>query len=422
MKKWMVWILAACVAVTGFGGTGTAAVQEDNGVTAVSGSAVDGLDAPALQFEQQKMSLCVGQRKRNPLFIQGDYVDVQWKVNHTQYAHVDQKGFVTLKKQGVGKEIQVTATVFFIRNQTAYEKQISYVAVGQIPVASLSLEAKKDYVFVGKQLHIKKICMPQNVSSKQVVWKSSNEAYATVNQKGYVKPKKAGTGKMVTISATTTDGSQVTAHIRIKIIDLKKPMIALTFDDGPSEAYTSRIVDKLEAYDARATFFVLGSRIQGKSIQKLLKRSVKNGNEIASHTYDHKNLASLGQEQIKWEETKTKQQIENGCGVSPVLLRPPYGSYSTTVKQNITVPMILWSIDTRDWQTRNTEKTVQAVMQQVSDGDIILMHDIYDSTASAAEQLIPKLAQKGYQMVTVSELATYKKKKLKSGNTYTALP
>ena len=195
----------------------------------------------------------------------------------------------------------------------------------------------------------------------------------------------------------------------------------LTFDDGPSYEYTSRIVNQLEKYDGHATFFVLGSHLGGRNIRKLIEKSVENGNEIASHTYDHRNLATLNTAQLQWQFTQTAQKIQAFTGKYPALVRPPYGSYGTTVQQVSTVPLILWSIDTRDWQTRNTSSTVNCVLNQVKDGDIVLMHDIYDTTASAAEQIIPELAKRGYQMVTVSELATYKKAKLQAGKNYSAI-
>ena len=102
----------------------------------------------------------------------------------------------------------------------------------------------------------------------------------------------------------------------------------------------------------------------------------ENGNEIASHTYDHRNLATLNTAQLQWQFTQTAQKIQAFTGKYPALVRPPYGSYGTTVQQVSTVPLILWSIDTRDWQTRNTSSTVNCVLNQVKDGDIVLMQKV----------------------------------------------
>ena len=193
----------------------------------------------------------------------------------------------------------------------------------------------------------------------------------------------------------------------------------MTFDDGPSVLYTKRVYQQLKKYDARATFFVLGCNLEkSQDVQKIVKASAKYGNEIASHTYNHKNLATLSVNEIQTEVSRTEQLIKKVTGVVPTLTRPPYGSMNDTVKSAIHTPLILWSIDTRDWQTRNADKTVDSVLGHVKDGDIVLMHDVYDQTASAAERIIPALVKEGYQLVTVSELATYKKAKLKNGTSY----
>ncbi len=102
-------------------------------------------------------------------------------------------------------------------------------------------------------------------------------------------------------------------------------------------------------------------------------------------------------------------------------MRPPYGAYNSSVLSCVGVPAILWSIDTRDWEHRNADRTVSNVLTQVKDGDIILMHDIHKATVDAAERLIPELKRRGYQLVTVSELAKYKQKSLSAGNVYTAI-
>lgn len=372
-------------------------------------------------FEETHIKIWPGKSKCNPLFIQGEYEDLTWKVSKNEYARVDRKGKVTLKKQGAGKKFKVTAILTYTREGILYTEEYSYTVQGMKYVSSLLIESKQDYVFTGKKLKLNVVCMPKNKINNAVRFESSNKKYATVNRKGIVSPKAAGFGKAVWITVHSTDGSKVKARKKLRIIDPNKPMVALTFDDGPSYEYTSRIVNQLEKYDGHATFFVLGSHLGGRNIRKLIEKSVENGNEIASHTYDHRNLATLNTAQLQWQFTQTAQKIQAFTGKYPALVRPPYGSYGTTVQQVSTVPLILWSIDTRDWQTRNTSSTVNCVLNQVKDGDIVLMHDIYDTTASAAEQIIPELAKRGYQMVTVSELATYKKAKLQAGKNYSAI-
>ncbi len=198
-------------------------------------------------------------------------------------------------------------------------------------------------------------------------------------------------------------------------IDISKPMIALTFDDGPS-CYTYIILNQLEKYHAHATFFVVGSRV--KKYSNIINRAHSLGCEIGNHTYSHPSLPSLSTSSVKSQISKTDTAIKNLIGHAPKLFRPPYGSYNSRVADNAGKPLILWSIDTRDWQTHSKSATVSKVLSSVKDGDIILMHDLYLPTCRAAKELIPKLKAKGYQLVTVSELAKYKGYKLKNGSSY----
>lgn len=187
-----------------------------------------------------------------------------------------------------------------------------------------------------------------------------------------------------------------------RIIDPKKPMVALTFDDGPHPKYTLKILDALEKYKGRATFFVLGSRAE--KYKNVIKSIDKNGNQIGNHTYDHKELTKLKSSQIINEITKTSDILNGIIGSRPDTVRPTYGSINNSVKLNAGAPLILWSIDTRDWKTRNKQMIINEVKGKVKDGDIVLMHDIYSTTADAAEVVIKDLSSKGYQLVTVNEL------------------
>lgn len=189
-------------------------------------------------------------------------------------------------------------------------------------------------------------------------------------------------------------------------IDYNKPMIALTFDDGPNKKQTTRLLDCLEKYDARVTFFLLGSNISGK--EDIVLRAHLLGNEIASHTYNHKMLTKLSPENLKYEIEQTDKEIEDIIGTKPKLIRPPYGSKNQDVYDAAGRPIVLWSIDTEDWKTRSASATVQSVMDNAADGEISLMHDIHSFSVDAAIELIPKLIDEGYQLVTVSELAYYK--------------
>lgn len=186
-------------------------------------------------------------------------------------------------------------------------------------------------------------------------------------------------------------------------IDPSKPMVALTFDDGPFAPVGNQIMDCLAQYGGRATFFVVGSRASSYPVE--LQRMVAEGHEIGNHTYDHKNLTRLNGTQIQREINLCDDAVQSACGVRPGLVRTPGGSKNGTVLANVHAPVILWSIDTRDWKTRNAAKTVNAVMSQVRDGDIVLMHELYPQSGAAALEIIPRLTAAGYQLVTVSEMA-----------------
>ena len=201
-------------------------------------------------------------------------------------------------------------------------------------------------------------------------------------------------------------------------INPEKPMIALTFDDGPGP-YTDRLLKCLKKNHAVATFFLVGSSVG--NYKSTVKSAYQMGCEIGSHSWSHPLLTRLDQTALAAQIQNTRRAIHNACGHEPTLLRPPYGAYNSTVASAAGMPLILWDVDTLDWKTRNVQSTIQSVMRDARDGSIVLMHDIHLPTVEAAERIIPMLRQKGYQLVTVSALAKYKKKKLQAGSVYTAV-
>ena len=199
-------------------------------------------------------------------------------------------------------------------------------------------------------------------------------------------------------------------------IDPEKPMIALTFDDGPHDIYTARILDALKKYGGKATFFVLGQRVGSHS--KILNRMIEEGNEIGNHSYSHPLLTTSTVEKIKREIAKTQEAVFRSTGFTPKLVRPTYGAVNQTVRATIHYPMIRWSVDTEDWKSKNVDKIVKEAMKGAKDGAIILMHDVYPTTAKAAEKIIQKLTKQGYQLVTISEMFKYRGNGLKAGKEY----
>ncbi len=185
----------------------------------------------------------------------------------------------------------------------------------------------------------------------------------------------------------------------------KNKAVALTYDDGPSK-YTNQILDCLESYNAKATFFVVGTNVN--RYPDILRRAHSLGMEIGNHTVNHPNLKNLSASAVASEINTNAAYIESATGARPDIVRPPYGSYSQATLSAAGKPFILWSIDTLDWKTRNADKTVNAVLSKVKDGDIILMHDLYSATANATERIVPALIDMGFDLVTVSELASRK--------------
>ena len=184
-------------------------------------------------------------------------------------------------------------------------------------------------------------------------------------------------------------------------------MVALTFDDGPYSPVTNRILDALEAAGGRATFFVEGDRVAGCA--SVLRRSRALGCQTAIHTWDHTNfLTRRTAEEIRAELDQCSQAVVEVLDEAPTLVRPIGGVLDDAVCAAVDYPIVLWSVDTRDWDTQNADATVSAVLDTVQDGDIVLMHDLYPATAEAVERLVPELVERGFQLVTVEELAQAK--------------
>lgn len=204
------------------------------------------------------------------------------------------------------------------------------------------------------------------------------------------------------------------AHIR-KDLDPEKPMVALTFDDGPYDRVTNRIVKVLAKHDSRATFFVVGNRVERYA--DTMKNAYNKGNQIATHTFDHGDLSKMKKKQIRRELKRAFRVMKKINGENPTMLRPPYGNVNDKMRQTIRIPMIYWNVDTEDWASRNKDKILSRC-KSIKDGDIVLMHDLYPSTAAAVEKLVPKLRKKGFQLVTVEELFYYKGIDAKGGKVY----
>lgn len=240
--------------------------------------------------------------------------------------------------------------------------------------------------------------------------------YSVLQNGGWTDLAMNGETAGVEAQGLRVDGLRVAVRVKgsgapeepapVSTIDPTKPMVALTFDDGPS-GVTSRILDSLEAYGARATFYMVGNRMNG--YQDTIRRMVALGCETGSHTWNHTYLTRFSAEGLHSNLNQFDVTLHSITGSRSTTMRPPGGFINSTSKQALAsygVPAVMWSIDTLDWKTRNAQSTINTVLTQVRDGDIILMHDLYSATADAAAVLIPELINRGYQLVTISELAS----------------
>lgn len=198
-------------------------------------------------------------------------------------------------------------------------------------------------------------------------------------------------------------------------INPAKPMIALTFDDGPGQ-YTDALLEALEKYDSRATFFMLGENIS--KYPEAIERMKEIGCEIGNHTMNHKRLTDLSVEDMNAQVEGTNDALKSLIGERADVVRPPYGAVNSTVRGTVQYPLIMWSVDTTDWQRKNAESIKNYTLETVQDGDIVLMHDIHEFTVQAVIDMIPELVDRGYQLVTVQEMAQARGIQMENGVKY----
>ena len=189
--------------------------------------------------------------------------------------------------------------------------------------------------------------------------------------------------------------------VREKETDMRK-YVALTFDDGPNSRYTKPLLDGLRERGIRASFFLVGECIDGK--EDLVKQMAEDGHLIGNHSQKHMQLTAEAVKdacsQIQW----TNEKIQAITGESPQYIRPPYGSWSEELECVVPMTVILWDIDPLDWKVQDTRQIVDHVVKRVQDGNIILLHDSYETSVEAALEIIDTLSANGYNFVTADEL------------------
>lgn len=232
-----------------------------------------------------------------------------------------------------------------------------------------------------------------------------------------------------TTTAAGEGGSDIVEETTAKKPTPQEKLVALTFDDGPSYTYTNRVLDILEENNATATFFLVGYNIENNV--KTIKRIAETGSEIANHSLSHKNLTKIKPEEIEEQVQTPNKLVKELAGAEIKLFRAPGGNFNG-VTDKIGMPLIQWTIDTEDWKYKDaahkdrTEEQREADIRMIADrvldeaekGDIILMHDIYDFTADLCEVLVPGLVEKGFRVVSVSEMYEAYGKELEPGKVY----
>jgi len=202
-----------------------------------------------------------------------------------------------------------------------------------------------------------------------------------------------------------------------------KPIIALTFDDGPS-MYTTRILDSLQQHGGRVSFFVLGSKIEEHKGK--IYRAAQMDCEIICHAWDHVDLTQLSKRAVNKQIVDTITAIAKITGTVSLTFRPPYGQVNEKVHKiakNLGLAIVNWSLDPKDSyvETATADSVYNYIIDNIKDGDIVLCHDIRESTSAAMDRLIPELISRDYQLVTVTELMEKKYGKPEPGRLYPKL-
>ncbi len=320
---------------------------------------------------------------------------------NTGIAKVNAQGVVTGVATGNTK---VTVT---LPNGTSATQEIRVIRL----VSSLSLNQSSIKLKAGTTKKLTASVTPAD-SPEKLIWTSSDSSIATVDSSGLVTGRKNGT---VTVTCTTEYG-KVAASCKVKVCNLIQ--VALTFDDGPSSSYTGKLLDTLKQYNIPATFFMVGSRIS--TSPSSVKRMASEGHELGYHTWGHTYFSSMTATAIKSDLAKFQQTLKDTCGKTATVYRAPGGTITSTALSTISMPHIMWSVDTRDWEHRDSTRVKNAIINGLKDGAIILLHDIhgptYTGTKAALEYIFAK--DMDVEFLTITELLSRKGSAPQNGTTY----
>lgn len=200
-------------------------------------------------------------------------------------------------------------------------------------------------------------------------------------------------GRLEEPALTADAGAELTAETKY---------VALTFDDGPKRGTTDVLLDGLRERGVSATFFLIGSQIAAN--RDLVARMAAEGHQVGNHTWSHRRLQGAGKAVLEAELGRTDELLTAILGEGDYWVRPPYGQLEEWERTLVDVPLVQWNVDTRDWESRDADKVVAAILEAAEPGSIILLHDIYDTSVEAALRAVDALQREGYWFVTVEEL------------------
>lgn len=328
----------------------------------------------------------------------------QWKSQDSSIAEVSSYGNV--KGKSLGK------TVIFRYNSDGSKQLAAYKLVVKKAPKKIVLDHSQATLYKNCNLYLSSK-IKGGITYNGCRYFSADSKIASVNKSGLVTAKSAGT---TTITLKTYNGKKQKCTITVKA---PKKVVGLSFDDGPAGKNTKELLTALRKYNCHATFFMVGYMVaQNKSN---LCTMTKDGHELGIHTWGHKRLTELSSSEIQKEIQSTAQIIQKTCGKLPSLVRPPYGSYDDKVLnvcKKTGYPVILWNIDTKDWQTTDSNVVKNNILSEVKDGSILLLHDSHESSVKGFIEALPILKEQGYEFVTISEMAAIKGVKLQPGEKF----
>lgn len=309
---------------------------------------------------------------------------VTWATADPTVATVDGEGNITACSPGT------TILTASLANGSTAQATITVIP----PITALEMGRALYKVKPGHTRQLELLPTPADVQ-EIFTWTTSDPAVVTVDENGIVTGVAYGTA---TVTATGKY-SGLSVSCQVKVCNVKQ--IAITFDDGPSP-YTTELLDYLQANDFKVTFFLVGDRLA--SYPNTLKRQVDEGHEIGYHSYAHVEQTTLSNDKIISDFNKSQQTLKDITGAEFTLWRTPGGGYNTRVLNCIDLPHIMWSVDSYDWQVRNTQKVYANIMRQAHDGGIVLIHDLYSFSVNGAKLAMDELWAGDYEFVTVTEI------------------